>query len=229
MKEELEQLKKQLQEESSDVQTSTHDLILQKEQELEMLVRQLDDKVRYSQKYDRPGSGAGRGGSFNERPSSHTGSYEESRAGFHDRPPSMTYEDPRSGFSERPRSRPGRYDDPRAVSSERPPSRGGAYEDPRAGYAERPPSRPGSYDSPRHGGNSRPGAYEEPRGGYSQRSSFTPGAYQEPRVIDYNERPRSHGIGNAWSRPNDDRRNTQGGGGRGFLGSRDTDRSGSRW
>lgn len=209
MKEEIEQLKKKLLQISGDDQTSIRDLVLQRERELELLVRQLDDKVRYSQKnFERQGSGAGRGAGFNERPPSRPGAYEDPRSGFHDRPPSQhgAYEDSRAGYIERPRSRPGMYDDPRA-SLDRPPSQGGAYEDP----------RPGSHERPR----SRSGAYEEPRGG---RSSFTYGAYHEPRAFDYTERPRSRGTVNSWSRPGEDRRATQGGGGRGFLGSRDVDR-----
>ncbi|KAI3467605.1 hypothetical protein Pfo_024268 [Paulownia fortunei] len=234
LKDEIEQLKKELLQKSGDEEASIRDLILQRERELELLVRQLDDKIRYSQKnFERQGSEAGRGAGFNERPPSRPGSYEEPRAGFHDRPPSMpgAYEEPRTGYPERPRSRPGMYEDPRAGSLERPPSRGGAYEDPRAGFAERPPSRPGAYEDPRPGSYDRPrsrqGAYEEPRGSFPQRSSFTPGAYEEPRAVDYNERPRSRGTANSWARPSEDRRAIQGGGGRGFLGSRDVDRSGS--
>ncbi|KAK4429767.1 Eukaryotic translation initiation factor 4B2 [Sesamum alatum] len=233
LKEEIELLKKELLQKSGDDRTSVHDLILQREGELELLVRQLDDKVRYSQKnFERPVSGAGRGVGFNERPPSRPGANEDPRAGFHDRPPSMpgAYEEPRAAYTERPRSRSGTYEDPRM---ERPPSWGGQYEDPRSGFAERPPSRPGAYEDPRPGSHERPrsrqGAYEDPRGSFPQRSSFTPGGYQEPRAGDYNERPRSRGNTNSWARSSDDRRGIQGGGGRGFLGSRDVDRSSSRW
>ncbi|KAL0385457.1 UNVERIFIED_CONTAM: Eukaryotic translation initiation factor 4B2 [Sesamum radiatum] len=228
LKEEIEHLKKELLLKSGDDKTSMHDLILQREGELELLVRQLDDKVRYSQKnFERPGSGAGRGAGFNERPPSRPGANEEPRAGFNDRPPSMpgAYEEPRAAYTERPRSRPGTYEDPR---QERPPSWGGQYEDPRSGFAERPRSRPGAYEDPRPGSHERPrsrqGAYEDPRGSFPQRSSFTPGGYQEPRAVDYNERPRSRGTTNSWTRSSDDRRAIQGGGGRGFLGNRDVDR-----
>ncbi|KAL8037800.1 hypothetical protein ABFX02_11G061400 [Erythranthe guttata] len=181
LKEEIEQLKKELLLKSDDDQTTINDLILQKERELELLVLQLDDKIRYTQKnFERQGSAAG-------------GAYENPRAAL-DRPPSQ---------------------------GERPPSRHGAYEDPH--------SRPGSRDRPR----SRPGsAYDESRGGnFPQRSSsFTTGAYQDPnRGVDFVERPRSRGTVNSWARPSDDTRATQGGGGRGFFGSRDVDRSGSRW
>ncbi|KAK6139191.1 hypothetical protein DH2020_027070 [Rehmannia glutinosa] len=167
LKEEIEHLKKELLQRSDDDQTSIHDLIRQREQELELLVRQLDDKIRYSQKnFERQGSEVGKG------------------AGFY----------------------------------ERPPSRPGTYEEPRVGYSDRPRSRPGI---PR----SRPGAYEEPRGGsFPQRSSFMAGAYEETRG-DYNERPRSRGTVNSWTRPSDDRGAIQGGGGRGFFGSRDVDRN----
>lgn len=155
LKEEIKLLK---QEKSCDEQTGMNDVILQKEQELELLVRQLDDKIRYSQKnFERPGSGAGRGSS-GERPNSRSGTYEDSR----------------------------------------PPSRSGAYDDPR------PPSRS---EDPRF--ERRLGPYEEPRGGsFSQES----------------ERPRSRGSVNSWTRPSYDRRDTQGGGGRGFFASRDSDR-----
>lgn len=176
------------------------DLINKKEQDLELLVSQLDDKVRYSQ---RQNPGATRGAGFNDRPPSRTGAYEDRRSGFHDRPPSSPglYED-------RPPSRPGAYEDSRAGFAERPPSRG--YEDPQAGFHERP--------------RSRAGAYEESRSSYSQRSSFTDGAYQDPRSLDGNERPRSRGSVNSWNRPSDERRYFQGSGGRGYSGSRDVDR-----
>ncbi|KAG8366022.1 hypothetical protein BUALT_Bualt17G0032900 [Buddleja alternifolia] len=218
LKEEIEHLKKELLQKSDDDQTSKRDLILQRERELDLLVRQLDDKVRYSQKhFDRPGSGSGRGSSFSDRPPSRPGAYEESRAGFHDRPPSMpgAYEEPRAGYPERPHSRPGMYEDHRVGIHDRRSSWTGAYEDP----------RPGSHERPR----SRQGAYEEPRGGFPQRSSFMTGPYQGPTSGDYNERPRSRGTGNSWTRPSDDRRALQSGGGRGFFGSRDVDRSSSRW
>ncbi|KAI3452662.1 hypothetical protein Pfo_009326 [Paulownia fortunei] len=219
LKEEIKHLKKELLQKSGEDQTSIHDLILKREQDLELLVRQLDDKVRYSQKiFERQSSGAVRGAGFNDRPPSRPGAYEEQpRAGFHDRPPSTpgSYEEPRAGYTERPPSRRGVYDGSRAGFPERPPSRPGAYEDLRSGFPERPLSRPGSY--------------EETRSVYPERSSFTHGAYQEPRGVDYNERPRSRGTVNSWTRPSDDRRYFQGGGGRGFSGSRDMDRSGSRW
>ncbi|KAL8535291.1 hypothetical protein ACS0TY_011061 [Phlomoides rotata] len=206
LKEEIKLLKQESLQKYGDDQTSINDLILQKEQELELLVRQLDDKIRYSQNFfERQGSGAGRGSG---RPPSRSGAYE----------------DPRVGYPERPHSRSSMYEDPR---SDRPPSRSGAYDDPRA---ERPPSRSGTYEDPRSGFVERlPGAYEEPRGSFLQRSSFTTGEYQEARAADYNERPRSRGSVNSWTRPSYDRRDVQGGGGRGFFGTRDSDRSGSRW
>lgn len=193
---------------SGEEQAGVQDLIHKKEQDLELLVSQLDDKVRYSQRnFERQSPGAVRGAGFNDRPPSRTGVY-EGRSSFHDRPPSAAgqYEEPRTGYQERPPSRPGAYEDSRAGFAERPPSRPGAYEDPQAGYHERP--------------RSRQGAYEETRSSYSQRSSFTDGAYQEPN----NERPRSRGSVNSWARPSDDRRYFQGSGGRGFSGSRDVDR-----
>ncbi|KAG8383246.1 hypothetical protein BUALT_Bualt05G0164400 [Buddleja alternifolia] len=184
LKEEIEHLKKESLQKSGEDQTSINDMLLQRERDLELLTRQLDDKVRYS----RPGSGSGRG----DRPPSRSGPYEDPKAGFHDR-------------------RPGSYEESRASYTERPPSRPGIYEDSRAGFPERPPSRPG--------------AYEEPRGSYPQRSSsFMHGAHQEQRAFDHNERPRSRGTVNSWTRPSDDRRAFQGGGGRGFSGGRDVDR-----
>ncbi|KAK6116558.1 hypothetical protein DH2020_049664 [Rehmannia glutinosa] len=173
LKEEIEHMKKELVQKSVEDQTSIRDLILQKEQDLELLVRQLDDKVRYSQRiFERKNSGSFTG----DRPPSRPGSYDEQpRANSHDRPPSMH----------------GQYEEPRAGYQERPPSRPGAYEDSRSGFAERP--------------RSRQGAYEETR-------SFTNAPFQEPRVVDYNERPRSRGTGNSWSRPSDDGRFFQGGG-----------------
>ncbi|KAJ0095056.1 hypothetical protein Patl1_16025 [Pistacia atlantica] len=100
LKEEIDHLKKELKKESamkSDresmqgsgrEQSGLHNIILQKEQELEMLIRDLDDKVRFGQKsLERPGSGAGRAAGFPERPPSQSGSFDESRsAEFMDRP-----------------------------------------------------------------------------------------------------------------------------------------------
>lgn len=127
VKEEIKLLKNEMLQKSSDDQSILSDEICQKEKDLEVLVRELDDKVRFGQKaIERPGSGGGR-------------------------------------F---------------------------------AGSTERPPSQPGRYE--------------------------------EPRVGEFRERPRSRGTGDAWSRSMDDRRAYQGGRGRGFLGSRDMDRSSSR-
>ncbi|KAL0297034.1 UNVERIFIED_CONTAM: Eukaryotic translation initiation factor 4B2 [Sesamum radiatum] len=212
MKEEIEHLKEELPQKSGEDRSTLHGLVLKREQDLELLVRQLDDKVRYSQKiFERQSSGGVRGPGFSDRSPSQSGAYEDPRAGFHNRPPSAS----------------GSYDESRAAYPERPPSRAGAYEDSTAGFAERPPSRPGTYEDPRSGFSERPrsrsGAYEETRSVYPQRS-FTHGAYQEPRAADFSERPRSRGTVNSWTRPSDDRRSFQGGGGRGFSGNRDADR-----
>lgn len=105
LKEEIDSLKKDLEstnnvnsesvQECSGTQPSLHDIVLQKERELELLIRNLDDKVRFGQKAidrpgsgaGRPGSGAGRAGSFLERVPSHSGSFEDSRnVEFMDRP-----------------------------------------------------------------------------------------------------------------------------------------------
>lgn len=93
LKEEIDCLKKELEinreslQESGGEQPSLHDIILSeeqellsKEQELEMLARDLDSKVRFGTKAERPGSGAGRAAGFPERPPSHSGSFDESRS-----------------------------------------------------------------------------------------------------------------------------------------------------
>ncbi|XP_030496515.1 eukaryotic translation initiation factor 4B2 [Cannabis sativa] len=102
LKEEIENLKKGLEKESpvtreseeepaAKEQPSLQDTILQKERELEKLIRDLNDKVRFGQKAaERPGSGAGRVGTYLERPPSQSGSFDESRS---------------TEFSERPQSR----------------------------------------------------------------------------------------------------------------------------
>ncbi|XP_038703735.1 eukaryotic translation initiation factor 4B2-like [Tripterygium wilfordii] len=97
LKEEIDHLKKELEKESSAKASregpggdrlSLEDIIIQKENELEILIRELDDKVRFGQKaIERPGSGAGRGASFVERPPSLSGSFDDSRsAEFTNRP-----------------------------------------------------------------------------------------------------------------------------------------------
>ncbi|KAM7464675.1 hypothetical protein LguiA_032796 [Lonicera macranthoides] len=87
LKEEIDQMKRELEKESAsnttnrepvegsgEDQTNLHDLLLNKEKDLELLIRELDDKVRFGQKaIERPGSGAGR---VAERPSSRAGSVE---------------------------------------------------------------------------------------------------------------------------------------------------------
>ncbi|KAF7839889.1 eukaryotic translation initiation factor 4B2-like [Senna tora] len=102
LKEEIDNLKKELDKESTlnpnkdsveetgEDQTSAHAILLQKEKELESLIRDLDDKVRFGQKaIERPGSGAGRPSSGAGRPPPQSGSFEESRSvEFTDRPPS---------------------------------------------------------------------------------------------------------------------------------------------
>lgn len=86
LKEEIDYLKKELElnreslQESGGEQPNLHDIILSKEQELEMLVRDLDSKVRFGPKAERPGSGAGRAAGFLERPPSHSGSFDDSRS-----------------------------------------------------------------------------------------------------------------------------------------------------
>ncbi|CAN1137384.1 Eukaryotic translation initiation factor 4B1 [Linum perenne] len=94
LKQEISQLKEEYQKEqenkesaegSDGDQSSLKDIITQKEKELETLTRDFDDKVRFSS--PRPGSGAGRTSGFPDRPSSRSGSIDESRnAEFKDRP-----------------------------------------------------------------------------------------------------------------------------------------------
>ncbi|CAH8360998.1 unnamed protein product [Eruca vesicaria subsp. sativa] len=95
LKEEIEELRKKLEKESiapeikqsdqePDTNNNHHDLpetIRGKERDLEILTRELDDKVRFRQKpVERPGSGAGRTGSYSERTHSRSGSIDESRS-----------------------------------------------------------------------------------------------------------------------------------------------------
>ncbi|KAE9454662.1 hypothetical protein C3L33_13437, partial [Rhododendron williamsianum] len=99
LKEEIDHLKKEFEssshanseplEGSGEDQTTMHDLIVSKERDLELLIRELDDKVRFGQKaIERPGSGAGRVSSF------------------HERPPPQSFQEPRNvEFMDRPRSR----------------------------------------------------------------------------------------------------------------------------
>nr|GMD97128.1 eukaryotic translation initiation factor 4B2-like [Ipomoea batatas] len=89
LKKEIEQLKKEALEDAGEDQAATHDFINQKEKELELLIRDLDDKVRFGEKTtERPGSGSNRGvTSLAERPPSRPGSVDEHRSGeFMDRP-----------------------------------------------------------------------------------------------------------------------------------------------
>ncbi|TYJ49979.1 hypothetical protein E1A91_A01G172400v1 [Gossypium mustelinum] len=69
-------------------QHSLHEKLLHKERELEMLILDLENKARFGQKVvERPGSGAGRTGSFTDRPPPQSGSIDGSRSvEFMDRP-----------------------------------------------------------------------------------------------------------------------------------------------
>ncbi|OVA20823.1 Plant specific eukaryotic initiation factor 4B [Macleaya cordata] len=100
LKEEIDNLKKELEKEATSnangeslqgaggEQASLNELILSRERELELLIRELDDKVRFGQKNtERSGSGAGRFGSFPTRSPSQTDLVEEPRnMEFMDRP-----------------------------------------------------------------------------------------------------------------------------------------------
>ncbi|GAB4840476.1 hypothetical protein Ancab_021245 [Ancistrocladus abbreviatus] len=106
LKAEIDQLKRELEKESSNIaspgdSSDENSLCVQialKERDLEILIRDLDDKVRFGQKaVERPGSGRLAG--FSERPTSQSGSSEDLRgagrfAAFSGRPPSQ------SGYSE---------------------------------------------------------------------------------------------------------------------------------
>lgn len=91
LKEEINRLRKELEKEppiskeslqgSGGEQSSLHDIILEKEKALEMLINDLNDKVRFGQKAtERPGSGAGRVAGYSDRPPSQSGSIDESRS-----------------------------------------------------------------------------------------------------------------------------------------------------
>ncbi|KAM7269655.1 hypothetical protein ACFE04_025152 [Oxalis oulophora] len=98
LKEEIDNLKKELQSssESPDGLGGLQGIILEKEKELEKLILDFDDKVRFGQKaIKRPGSGSGRSTGFPERPPSQAGSVDESR---------------NMEFVDRPRSRGGQPD-----------------------------------------------------------------------------------------------------------------------
>ncbi|XP_024023890.1 eukaryotic translation initiation factor 4B2-like [Morus notabilis] len=75
----------------------------------------------------------------------------------------------------------------------------------------------------------RPGSGAGRSGNYLERPPSQSGPFEESKSIEFMERPRSRGTGDLWTRPADDRRGFQGGRERGFLGSRDLDRSRDRW
>ncbi|KAJ1379978.1 Plant specific eukaryotic initiation factor 4B, partial [Sesbania bispinosa] len=118
LKEEIDNLKKELEKESTinsnkesideagEDQTSIRAVLLQKETELEALIRDLDDKVRFGQKAtERPGSAGGKTTGFPDRPPSQSGSFEDSRSvEFADRPRSRGTGDMwmRTGDDKRP-------------------------------------------------------------------------------------------------------------------------------
>ncbi|XP_039006844.1 eukaryotic translation initiation factor 4B2-like isoform X2 [Hibiscus syriacus] len=94
LKEEIDNLKKELEKkltpssESAGDQHSLREKLSHNERELEMLIQDLENKVRFGQKcVERPGSGAGRTGSFPDRPPLQSGSIDGSRSvEFMDRP-----------------------------------------------------------------------------------------------------------------------------------------------
>ncbi|MED6172610.1 hypothetical protein PIB30_051646 [Stylosanthes scabra] len=99
LKEEIDNLKKELGKESGGDSnkissdevgpTNTESVLLQKERELEILTRDLDNKIRFGQKAtEGPGSSTGRAAGFPDRPQpSQSGSFEDSRSvDFVDRP-----------------------------------------------------------------------------------------------------------------------------------------------
>ncbi|KAJ8569734.1 hypothetical protein K7X08_006311 [Anisodus acutangulus] len=130
LKEEIEHLKKESTQCSQEDKTNLQNVINQKERDLELLIRGLDDKVRFSQKpIQRPGSGSGRTG-LSDRGPSQPAPYEDRRAGDQmDRPRSRGGGDAwarPSDQMERPRSRSGVDAWARPNEQvERPQSRGG--------------------------------------------------------------------------------------------------------
>ncbi|CAN0929337.1 Eukaryotic translation initiation factor 4B1 [Linum grandiflorum] len=152
LKEEINQLKEQFQKElamqenkesteapDGDNQSSLKDVISQKEKELETLTRDFDAKVRFSPKpFERPGSGAGRTGGFSDRPSSRSGSIDESRnTEFIDRPRSRGAQDTRPGDERRSsyqgsRERPGDERRPHQGGRERGFQGSGNFDRPRS-------------------------------------------------------------------------------------------------
>ncbi|GKV14613.1 hypothetical protein SLEP1_g25456 [Rubroshorea leprosula] len=105
LKEEIDNLRKELEKGSAGDQSSLHDRLLQKQKDLEMLIRDFDDKLKFGQKVERPGSGAGRIGGFPDRPPSQAGSSDGSRiVDYANRPRSRGTGDAwtRSGDDRRP-------------------------------------------------------------------------------------------------------------------------------
>ncbi|KAL4364033.1 hypothetical protein GQ457_04G007980 [Hibiscus cannabinus] len=94
LKQEIDNLKKEIEKdstpdsESSGNQPTLHETLHHKERELEKLIRDMENKVRFGQKgIERPGSGSGRSGGFSDRPASQSGSSDGSRnIEFMDRP-----------------------------------------------------------------------------------------------------------------------------------------------
>ena len=70
----------------------------------------------------------------------------------------------------------------------------------------------------------RPGSSASRGGSYSERPHSRAGSIDESRSVESMERPRSHGTGDNWPRPVDDRRNFQGSKERGFFNNRNFDR-----
>ncbi|CAH8382337.1 unnamed protein product [Eruca vesicaria subsp. sativa] len=91
LKEEIEELRKKLEKEATitadskesqqESNSNVPDLISEKEKELDSLIRELDDKIRFRPRAaERPGSGAGRTGNYSERPHSRGGSIDDARS-----------------------------------------------------------------------------------------------------------------------------------------------------
>lgn len=80
---------------SEEDQTDLSFILSQKERELESLIRDSDDKVRFGQKaVERPASRSSSVSSFSERPPSHSSSIDESHSVDHsNRPPSRGTQD----------------------------------------------------------------------------------------------------------------------------------------
>ncbi|OIT04691.1 PREDICTED: eukaryotic translation initiation factor 4B2 [Nicotiana attenuata] len=225
LKEEIEQLRKEAMQSSCHDQTNLQNVINQKERDLELLIRDLDDKVRFGQK--RPGSASGREKNLKEeieqlrKEAMQSSGQDQTNLQNVINQKEWELEllirdlDDKVRFSQKPIQRPGSGSGRATGLSERSLSQSASYEDRRAGeQMDRPRSRGGDAWARPNDPMERPRS----RGGVD--------AWARPN--EQVERPRSRGGGDGWTRPpSDERRSFQGGRG-GFFGSRESDRTRSR-